>query len=43
MIKDLNIREYECLSCYNKLERDYNTAENILFKGLKLYMKELLV
>ena len=40
--KDLGIREYTCPKCHNKLDRDYNAAENIMFEGLKLYMKELL-
>lgn len=42
-IKDLGIRKYECPNCHSKLDRDYNAAENILFEGVKLYMKELLV
>lgn len=40
--KNLNIREYECPNCHIKLDRDINASENIMFEGLKLYMKELL-
>ena len=40
--KDLNIRKYECPNCHIKLDRDINASENIMFEGLKLYMKELL-
>ena len=40
--KDLNIREYVCPNCHFKLDRDINASENIMFEGLKLYMKELL-
>ena len=37
--KDLSIREYECCSCHNKLDRDLNSSINIMFEGLKLHMK----
>ena len=40
--KNLNVREYECPNCYNKLDRDFNSSVNIMFEGIKLYTKELL-
>ncbi len=40
-IKNLNIRHYECPKCHNELDRDYNASENIMFEGLKQYMKEV--
>ena len=40
-VKDLGIRKWECPECHCKHDRDYNTSENILFEGIKLYMKEL--
>ncbi|MCI8446657.1 MAG: transposase [Bacilli bacterium] len=39
--KDLGVRNYKCPSCKRKLERDYNAAVNIIFKGIEQYMKEL--
>ena len=42
IIKNLNVREYECPNCHNKLDRDFNASVNIMFEGLKLYTKELL-
>ena len=42
-IKNLNIREYTCPNCHNELDRDYNAAENIMFEGIKMFMKEILV
>ena len=41
-IKDLSVRKYECPKCHNKLDRDYNAAINIMFEGVKKYMKGLL-
>ena len=38
--KNLGIREYVCPNCHSMLDRDFNAAENIMFEGLKLYMKE---
>ena len=40
--KDLSIREYVCPKCHTQLDRDINASENIMFEGIKLYMKELL-
>lgn len=40
-MKDLKIREYECPRCGNRLDRDYNAAINIMYEGLKLYIKEV--
>lgn len=40
-LKDLNIREWECPSCHNKLDRDLNASINIMFEGLKEYMMSL--
>ena len=42
-IKDLSIRNYICPNCGCYLDRDYNSALNIMYEGLKLYMKEVLV
>lgn len=38
--KNLSERTYECNSCQSKLDRDYNASVNIMFEGLKLFMKE---
>jgi putative transposase len=37
--KDLKIRNYECPKCHNELERDLNASINIMFEGIKQYMK----
>jgi len=37
--KDLNEREYKCSKCHNIIDRDLNASINIMFEGLKLYMK----
>ena len=42
-VKDLTIRKWECPRCNTKHDRDYNASENILFEGIKLYMKRLQV
>jgi putative transposase len=38
-IKDLKIRKWECISCTNINERDINASINIMFEGIKKYMK----
>ena len=40
-IKDLKLRKWECPKCHTKHDRDYNAALNIMFEGLKIYMKGL--
>lgn len=42
-VKNLQIREYECERCKNYLDRDINASINIMFEGLKMYMKEVLI
>ena len=39
-IKDLNIREWECSNCTSINLRDLNASVNIMFKGLKMYMRD---
>ena len=41
--KNLNERVYHCLNCNNILDRDLNASINIMFEGLKLYMKDNLL
>ena len=37
--KNLTEREYKCSKCHNIMDRDLNASINIMFEGLKLYMK----
>ncbi len=37
--KDLGERIYDCTKCYLKLDRDLNASINIMFEGLKMYIK----
>ncbi|MBQ9071635.1 MAG: transposase [Bacilli bacterium] len=39
-VKDLSIREWECSNCTNNNEIYINSSLNIMFEGLKLYMKK---
>ena len=40
-IKNLSIRKYECPKCHTEHDRDFNASVNIMFEGLKIYMKEI--
>lgn len=40
-VKNLAIRKWECPKCKTTHDRDYNASENILFEGIKEYMKEI--
>ena len=40
-VKDLSIRAWECPVCHSEHNRDFNASVNIMFEGLKIYMKEL--
>ena len=42
-VKDLKIREWVCENCGMKHDRDINASINIMFEGVKKYMKEQLV
>ena len=37
--KNLQEREYKCIKCHNEIDRDLNASINIMYEGLKLYMK----
>ena len=39
--KDLNERIYKCKCCHNEIDRDLNASINIMFEGLKLYIKKV--
>lgn len=39
--KNLNERDYVCQCCKNTLDRNLNASINIMFEGLKLYMKKV--
>ena len=38
-LKDLSIRKWTCEKCKNENNRDINASINIMFEGLKMYMK----
>lgn len=42
-VKDLSIREYKCSKCGSNHDRDINASINIMFEGLKIYMKEIAI
>ena len=37
--KNLSEREYKCSKCHHEIDRDINASINIMYEGLKLYMK----
>ena len=39
-VKDLSIRKWECPRCKTTHDRDINASQNILWEGIKIYMKE---
>ena len=39
LYKDINKREYKCSKCHHEMDRDINASINIMWEGLKLYMK----
>ena len=39
-VKDLKIRKWECPNCTNINERDINASINIMFEGLKKYIRK---
>ena len=41
--KNLNERIYKCSKCQNTIDRDLNASINIMFEGLKIYMKEVII
>ena len=41
LYKDIKKREYKCSKCQNEIDRDINASINIMFEGIRLYMKEI--
>ena len=42
-VKDLSVRKWICPRCGLIHDRDINASENIMFEGLKIYMKECII
>ena len=42
-VKDLSVRKWVCSRCGFEHDRDINASENIMFEGLKIYMKESII
>ena len=42
-VKDLRIREWECIKCKNINDRDINASLNIEYEGIMKYYKEMKV
>ena len=42
-VKDLSVRKWTCPRCGLIHDRDINASENIMFEGLKIYMKECII
>ena len=42
-VKDLSVRKWICPRCGFEHDRDINASENIMFEGLKIYMKECII
>ena len=42
-VKDLSVRKWTCPRCGLIHDRDINANENIMFEGLKIYMKESII
>ena len=41
--KSLLERVYKCCKCHNEIDRDLNSSINIMYEGMKLYMKEAMI
>ena len=41
--KSLLERVYKCCKCHNEMYRDLNSCINIMYEGMKLYMKEAMI
>ena len=42
-VKDLSVRKWICPRCGFEHDRDVNASVNIMFEGLKIYMKESII
>ena len=42
-VKDLSVRKWICARCGFEHDRDVNASVNIMFEGLKIYMKESII
>ena len=42
-VKDLSVRKWTCPKCGMIYDRDINASINIMFEGLKIYMKECII
>ena len=38
-VKDLSVRKWTCPECGSYHDRDFNASYNIMFEGLKIYIK----